>query len=107
VGTTGSATFNITLSNLDLSDLQGHHIHNAISSTNGPIVIDFGDPDSIRSGSILSGTLNNLPAATITNVFANPTSFYYIGVVVPEPASLGLLGCGAALMLLRRRRVAV
>lgn len=78
-GTTGSATINLTLTNLDVAtiDLTGHHIHQAPSTTTGPIVIDFGDPDTIRSGNTLSGTITGLPAATITALMSNPSGFYY------------------------------
>jgi hypothetical protein len=118
-GTTGFATFSITLSNIDLTTLSGHHIHNAPSSTTGGIVLDFGDPDNIRSGSILSGTISNLNAATITSIFSNPSNFYYNmhngafpgGAVrdqltaVPEPGVLSLLAVmGAAAMGARRPR---
>jgi hypothetical protein len=120
IGPTGSATINLTLSGLDVGtiDLTGHHIHQAPSTTTGSIVIDFGDPDVIRSGNVLSGTITGLPAATITNVLNSPTGFYYnlhnasfpggavrdqLSAPIPEPASLGVLAVGA-LGLLRRRR---
>jgi hypothetical protein len=115
-GTTGSATINLTLAGLDVgtTDLTGHHIHQAPSTTTGAIVIDFGDPDTIRSGSTLAGTLTGLPAATITALFANPTGFYYNlhnaaftgGAVrdqLPEPGAIGVLGMCAAGLLARRR----
>jgi MYXO-CTERM domain-containing protein len=115
-GTTGSATFNITLANLDPGTVNptGHHIHQAPATTTGPIVIDFGDPDTIRNGNTLSGTITGLPAATITNVFNNPTGFYYnfhnatfpAGAVrdqLPEPGAMGLLAVAAVGMLRRRR----
>ncbi len=74
-----------------------------------------GDPDTIRVGNVVSGTIPNLPAATITNIFANPTGFYYNlhngpfpnGAVrdqLPEPGAIGLLGIGVVGLLARRRR---
>ncbi len=118
-GTTGFATFNLTLSNINLTNLSGHHIHQAAATTNGSVVLDFGDPDSIRSGSVLSGTITGLSAPMITAIFANPTNFYYnthngdfgSGAVrdqlVPEPTSAALLLLGAAgLSFSRRRRMA-
>src|SRR4051812_20654805 len=104
-GTTGSATLNLTLSNIDLATLSGHHIHQALATTTGPIVLDFGDPDTIRSGSTLSGTITGLSATTITNIFANPSGFYYNIhngafpggavrdqlVVIPEPGAASLV----------------
>jgi hypothetical protein len=112
-GATGSATINLTLANLDLSNFTGHHIHNAASTTTGPIVVDFGDPDTLRTGNTLNGTITGLPAATISGIFSNPSNFYYnlhngtfpSGAVrdqLPEPAALSLLGFAA--VLLRRTR---
>jgi hypothetical protein len=109
----GTATLNITLANLDLTTLSGHHIHNAPATTTGAIVLDFGDPDTIRSGSVLSGTITGLSTATIDNVFANPTNFYYnihngqfpggaVRSQLPEPGSMALMALGG-LSLLRRR----
>jgi hypothetical protein len=117
-GTTGSATFSLTLNNIDLTTLTGHHIHQAPATTTGTIVLDFGDPDTIRSGSVLSGTISNLSATTITSVFANPAGFYYNihngafpgGAVrdqltpIPEPAAVSLLPLAALAIAARRRR---
>jgi hypothetical protein len=110
----GTATLNITLNNIDLTTLSGNHVHNAPATTTGGIVLDFGDPDNIRTGSVLSGTISGLNTTTISNVFANPTNFYYnihngafpggaLRSQLPEPASLGLLAM-ASLTLIRRRR---
>src|SRR3954451_3964434 len=53
-GTTGSATLTITLTNIDINTLSGHHIHMGSSTTSGNIVLDFGDPDTVRTGSLLT-----------------------------------------------------
>jgi hypothetical protein len=120
-GTTGSATFNLTLSNITLTNLSGHHIHMAPATTTGGVVLDFGDPDLIRSGDVLSGMISGLSAATITNVFANPSGFYYNLhngdfpggavrdqlVAIPEPASLGLLVLGGLACTRRRGRASL
>jgi hypothetical protein len=115
-GNTGSATINLTLSNIDLTTLLGHHIHQAPATTTGSIVLDFGDPDTIRTGSVLNGTITGLPAATITNALANPPGFYYNihngpfpgGAVrdqlVPEPGVGMVLLVGACGLLRRRER---
>lgn len=115
-GTTGSATFNLSLTNIDLSNFTGHHIHQAPATTTGSIVLDFGDPDNIRTGSVLSGTITGLSATTINNIFANPPGFYYNlhngafpgGAVrdqlVPEPATLSLFAFAGLAVLRRRRR---
>jgi hypothetical protein len=118
-GLTGFATINLSIALLD-GTLSGHHIHQAPATTTGPIVIDFGNPNTILIGTptagILSGTITGLPAGTITGVFADPTAFYYNlhstsfpgGAVrnqlpVPEPASLGILTIGLAALIRRRR----
>src|SRR3954447_24605743 len=36
-GTTGSATFSLTFSNIDLTTLSGHHIHQAAATATGGI----------------------------------------------------------------------
>jgi hypothetical protein len=116
-GTTGSATFSITLTNIDLTTLSGHHIHTGAATTTGSVLIDFGDPDNIRSGSVLSGTISNLSAANLSTIFANPTNFYYNihngafpgGAVrdqlsVPEPTAAALIGLGTVGFLAMGRR---
>jgi hypothetical protein len=117
-GTTGSATFSLTLSNIDLSNLTGHHIHQAPATTTGTIVLDFGDPDAIRSGDVLTGMISGLSATIITSIFANPSGFYYnlhngafpSGAVrdqlvaIPEPGGVSLLILGAVTLIGRRRR---
>ena len=119
-GTTGFATINLSLTNIDPT-LSGHHIHEGPTTTTGPIRLNLGDPNTILTGSSASGTLSgtilNLDAVIIGNIFANPTAFYYNlhstptypgGAVrdqlIPEPGTYALLACGAfALVLLRRR----
>ncbi len=114
-GTTGTATFSITLSNIDITTLSGHHIHIGAATTTGGIVLDFGDPDLIRTNSLLSGTRTGLSATQITTIFSNPTNFYYNlhngafpgGAVrdqLPEPGTIGLLAIAAAALGVRRPR---
>jgi hypothetical protein len=118
-GNTGFAVINLAVTNVD-GTLSGHHIHQAPATTTGAIVVDFGNPTTILTGTAqngtLSGTISNLPAATITSVFANPTGFYYNlhstpsfagGAVrdqLPEPGSAALVALGALGLLTRRRR---
>ena len=110
----GSATFNILLTNIDLTNLTGHHIHQAPSTTTGGIVLDFGDPDTVRTGSQLSGTVSGLSTTVITNVFNSPTGFYYnihngafpngaVRSQLPEPSSFAALALAGAALLRRRR----
>lgn len=118
-GNTGSMTISLTMTNIDLSDLRGHHIHSGPAGANGPIVLDFGDPDLLLSGNMLSGTITGLSSTVINNVFANPTQFYYNlhngahtgGAVrsqlpIPEPGTTALLvlGAGGGLLMAWRRR---
>jgi CHRD domain/PEP-CTERM motif len=118
-GNTGFAVINLAVTNVD-GTLSGHHIHQAGPTTTGPIVVDFGNPATILTGTgqngTLSGTISNLPAATISNVFANPTGFYYnlhsqpsfaSGAVrdqLPEPGTAALVALGALGLLARKRR---
>jgi hypothetical protein len=117
-GNTGSAIINVTLSGLDENtiNLTGNHIHQAPATTTGSIVLDFGDPDAIRAGNQLSGTITGLSSATINNVFANPSGFYYNihnaqfpgGAVrsqlTPEPGAITFLALGAGALIRRRCR---
>ena len=115
-GSTGSATFSLTLSNVDITTLSGHHIHIGPATTTGTIVLDFGDPDTIRIGSLISGTITGLSATQITTILGNPTNFYYnlhngafpSGAVrdqLPEPTSMILiLGGAVGLFAFRRHR---
>lgn len=74
-GTTGSATFNLTLANLDVP-LTGFHIHSAVSTTTGPVFIDFGNPEAFRTGNTLAGVVSNLSAVNVTTVLNTPSNFY-------------------------------
>jgi hypothetical protein len=118
-GTTGFAVLNLNISNID-GTLSGHHVHQAPPTTTGGIVLDLGNPNTILTGTptsgTLSGTITGLPSATIDNVFANPTGFYYNlhstplypgGAVrdqLPEPGSVALVALGAVGLLARKRR---
>jgi hypothetical protein len=117
-GTTGSASFNLTLSNLDFP-VTGYHIHTGVSTTTGGILIDFQGQtpfETIRNGgNTFVGTVNNLNAAAISSVQANPAGFYFNihnsafpgGAVrdqVPEPASVAMLLLGSGLLAAGRRR---
>ena len=116
-GMTGFATISLMLGNIDLSNLTGHHIHQAPAGVNGSIVLDLGNPNTILSGNMLSGTITNLSATTITSLFSNPTGFYYNlhngafpgGAVrgqIPEPSVslLLLLGAGSGFLFTRLRK---
>jgi hypothetical protein len=118
-GNTGFAQLNVQLSNIAYP-LTGWHIHQAPSTTTGPIVLDFGNPENIRVGDSLVATITGLSSSTIDNVFANPSGFYFnlhntafrpgavrhqLQAPVPEPGSVALL-CGMAAlggMVLRRK----
>ena len=75
-GNTGFAIFNLSLQNLDFP-LSAHHIHQAPTTTTGGVVLGFGNPETMRTGNTLSGTVPNLSSATINGIFANPGAFYY------------------------------
>ena len=118
-GSTGSATINLTVALID-GTFNGHHIHQAPATTTGPIVLDFGNPATILTGTptagTLSGTITGLSATTITNIFNSPTGFYYNlhttpnfpgGAVrhqLPEPASVVLFALAGSVTLLSRPR---
>ncbi len=118
-GTTGSATISLTMTNIDLTNLTGHHIHQANVGVNGGIVLDFGDPDNIRIGDTLSGMITGLSATTITGIFANPTNFYYnlhnsafpggavrdqLSAPIPEPHTTAFLALGGLALLVGWQR---
>jgi hypothetical protein len=118
-GTTGFAVLNLTVSNIN-GTFSGNHIHNAPSTTTGPIVLDFGNPTAFLTGTptagTISGTINGLSATTITNVFTTPTNFYYnlhttpdfpggaVRSQLPEPGALSILAL-ASIAAVRRRRL--
>ncbi len=110
----GSAQVSLNLANIDLTTLSGHHIHQAPATTTGGIVLDLGDPDTIRTGSVLSGTITGLSTATINNINASPTGFYYnlhntafpggaVRSQLPEPASLSFVALVTMGLMARRR----
>jgi hypothetical protein len=76
----GSATINLAIANID-GTLSGHHVHFAPPTTTGGIVLDFGNPNNILTGTAASGTLSGLitglSTATINAIFANPGAYYY------------------------------
>jgi hypothetical protein len=116
--TTGFATFNLTLANIDMSNFTGHHVHPGVATTTGGILLSFGDPDTFLSGNVLSGTVSGLSSTSIDSVFANSTAFYYNlhngqfpgGAVrdqlvpVPEPSTvcLGIVAAAMAGLMWRR-----
>jgi hypothetical protein len=116
-GTTGSASFNLTISNIDFP-VTGYHIHKAPSTTTGTIVLDFQGQtpfESMRTGNTFVGTVSNLSATTITDVQTNPAGFYFNihngpfggGAVrdqLPEPTGLAVLMLGGGLLAGQRRR---
>lgn len=112
-GNTGSVTFNLALANLEYP-LTAYHIHTGAAGASGSPLINFGNPEALRSGDTLSGTISGLSTANINTVLGNPAGYYLNihngpfggGAVrdqLPEPGALGLLAF-AALPLLRRRR---
>jgi hypothetical protein len=116
-GTTGFALFNLTLANVDFP-LTAYHIHQAPPTTSGAVFLGFGNPEIIRTGNILSGTVGSLSSSLIDSILANPSAFYLNlhntpfpgGAVrdqlaaVPEPSFGALTLAGVALCGLMRRK---
>lgn len=114
-----SALINLSIGNID-GALTGHHIHQAPSTTTGAIVLNFGNPNTMLTGTsgsgTLVGTISFLSNSVINSIFANPGAFYYnlhsvnfpAGAVrdqlalpvtpVPEPASGALALIGLAML---------
>ena len=118
-GNTASADVHIMLSNIAFP-LSLWHIHTGAAGVQGGVFIDFGNPETYRSGDMMMGTVPNLSAANMQTVLANPSGFYLnihngafpsgairdqLGVV-PEPTALALVGIGGLAMLRRRRSAA-
>jgi hypothetical protein len=118
-GNTGSATFNLTIGNIDLP-FSGFHIHQAPATTVGSIVLDFGNPEAFRNGNTISGTVNNLSSTTVNNVFANPAGFYFnmhntpfpggavrdqLTTPIPEPSSAAITDVAGIATLIGARRL--
>lgn len=83
----------VLVSNIDFLNSSWADIANATISSDGNTLTISGDL-------LISGALNVLdPSATIGKKFGT----FSLTAVVPEPASLGLLGAGACLLLGRRR----
>jgi hypothetical protein len=113
----GFAVFNLTLANIAYP-LGGHNIHMASPTTTGDIFLEFGSAESLRSGDMLTGTVQNLGnAERIASIFANPSAFYYNlnntpfpgGAVrdqlaVPEPSTVCLGGVAAAITVVWMKR---
>jgi hypothetical protein len=118
-GNTGSATFNLTVGNIAFP-FTGFHIHQAPATTTGSIVLDFGTPETFRTGNTVAGTVNNLSSTTINNVFANPAGFYFnmhngafpggavrdqLTTPIPEPSSVAIVAVGGIAAIISARRL--
>lgn len=104
------------MANLDFP-FTGFHIHQAPATTTGSIVVDFGSPETFRTGNSVVGQINNLSSTTLGSIIAAPSGFYFnmhnttfgggavrdqLGTLAPEPASLSLV-CLSMLTLRRKR----
>jgi hypothetical protein len=122
-GIYGTISVNLVYSNLDT--LNGFHIHAGNAGVNGGIHIPL-TLNTTGGAGTLNYTLNDGNWGTgghptwldsqIAAIVANPTGFYLnlhtnefsggaIRAQLPEPASLGLLGVGALVLIRRNRRM--
>jgi len=119
---TGNISYAITYANLET--LADFHIHgpNGPAGTNQSVWIGFGVTTTVPGTLTRALTLPAADLPKITQVLANPANFYLnihttpthaggavrgqLGVLVPEPSSVGLLAMAAiGFPALRRRRV--
>ena len=112
-GSTATASWNFTLSNL--ATPSDFHIHTGSATQQGGVLIPFGVQAGELTATSFIGSRTGLSSTNMANVLANPGGFYLnihngefpngaVRAQVPEPASASVLVVLLSGLISRRRR---